>query len=126
MEKGPSVLPFAYSLYGILFIIYSQMATDILENFHIFLFKTLFFFLIQNLDSQNYLSYPTTTVGKRTIWTTIAHSLCGVLFLICSTDPLENFHVNFLHTISLYMGLYCILYYEILRSPLHIVRYSLS
>ena len=35
-ERGLSGLPFAYSPYGILPRIYSKIATDILENFHIF------------------------------------------------------------------------------------------
>ena len=43
LERGPSGLSLAYSLYGVLFLIYSKMATDLLENFHIFLGKNRFF-----------------------------------------------------------------------------------
>ena len=43
LEMRPSGLPFAYSLYGILFLICSKMATDLLESFHIFLAKNLIF-----------------------------------------------------------------------------------
>ena len=44
LERGPSGLPFAYSLYGLLFLICSQKATDLLENFYIFSTKNWFFF----------------------------------------------------------------------------------
>ena len=33
LERGPARLPFAYSLYGVLSLICSHMATDLLENF---------------------------------------------------------------------------------------------
>ena len=32
-ERAPSRLPFAYSRVGVLFLICSQIATDVLENF---------------------------------------------------------------------------------------------
>ena len=35
--------PFAYSLYGVLFLMYSKLAIDLLQNFHIFLAKNRFF-----------------------------------------------------------------------------------
>ena len=43
LERRPSGLPFSYSLYGVLFLVCSKMATDLLENFHIFLAKNLIF-----------------------------------------------------------------------------------
>ena len=39
LERGSSRLLFAYSLYGVPFPISSQIATDLLENFRIFLAK---------------------------------------------------------------------------------------
>ena len=33
LERGPSELPFVYSLYSVLFLICSKMATDLLDNF---------------------------------------------------------------------------------------------
>ena len=33
-KRGPSELPFAYFLYGVLFLICSKIVTDLLEDFH--------------------------------------------------------------------------------------------
>ena len=43
-ERETFGLSFAYSLHAALFLISSQMATDLLENFHMFLTKIRFFF----------------------------------------------------------------------------------
>ena len=94
-ESEPFELLFAYMIYSVVFLVCSQIATD-LENFPIFLAKNRFF---PNLKSQ--LIIPATSLPgfeREPFQLTFAHMIYSVVFLIYSkkfTD-LENYVAKFL------------------------------
>ena len=80
--KRNSGLPFAYSRFGVLFLICFQMAIDLLENFHIFLCKNKFFensksrltnIIFQLSCFHCWKEDPGTTIYIQSVWCTISY-----------------------------------------------------
>ena len=88
-------LPFAFSLYGVLFLACFKMTTD-LENFQIFLIKTRFFTKVKVSTLTNSTALPLLRLERVPSELPFAYSLYGVLFLICfktATELPENFQI---------------------------------
>ena len=103
-ERGHSGLSFAHSLYSVLFLICFKMATDLLENFHIFLVENRFFSKFKILTLKIIPAIPLPRFKRGPSGLSFAYSVYGVLFLLClkmATDLLENFQAK------IYMWLYC-------------------
>ena len=94
LERCASELPFLYSLYGVIFLICCQMATDLFENFHKFLAENQFFFKFKISSIEIILAGPLPRLKRGYSGLSFSCNLREVVFLMCShgTDLLENFY----------------------------------
>ena len=92
LETGHSRPQLAYSRYGVLFLICSKVATDFLENFHLFLVKNRFFSTHKIMPAIRLLQFERGPSGLP-----FACSWYGLLFLRgfkMAPNLLENFQAR--------------------------------
>ena len=79
LEGEPSRLSFAWGLYGVLFLMCFKMATDLLDNFHIFLAKNRFFWSLKISTPKIILAIALARFERRLSGLPFAYSPYGVL-----------------------------------------------